>query len=187
VEGFILDLRNNGGGLVSSSLDISSLWLDAAQQPTIFEVEDRYGSAARQKVVLEGPGPRPTDLPLVVLVNKNSASASEILAGALHDNARAEVVGERTFGKGKIQSVFELGDGSALFVTVAKYRTPSGAEIDKIGVKPDRACSPIAPGGPASVPGIPLGPGADERVLDELESDDCVLTAESMLERRVSV
>ena len=137
-----------------------------------------------QQVVLSG-GQAATNLPLVVLVNRQSASASEILAGALKDNNRAEVIGDRTFGKGKIQSVFELGDGSALFVTVAKYRTPNGTDIDQIGVKPDRACSSLIPGGPASVPGIPVGPGADELVIEELTTDDCVLTAEALLGGRV--
>jgi carboxyl-terminal processing protease len=94
------------------------------------------------------------------------------------------IITDRTFGKGKIQSVFELADGSALFVTVAKYRTPSGADIDQIGVIPDRACSAARPGGPASLPGIPVGPGADEIVIEELATDDCVLTAESILEAK---
>ena len=92
---------------------------------------------------------------------------------------------DRTFGKGKIQSVYELGDGSALFVTVAKYRTPSGADIDSVGVRPDRACSAAAAGGPVSVPGIPVGPGADAQVIEELSSDDCVLTAEALLDAKV--
>lgn len=228
-ESFILDLRNNPGGLVRSSLEIASLWLNGDTRPTIFSIEDR-GSAMEesssatsdsggsttapsavqrnalstnpstmlddvdpdrmasrvQRIVLNG-GRAATDLPLVVLVNGQSASASEILAGALHDNYRAEVIGDRTFGKGKIQSVFELGDGSALFVTVAKYRTPSGADIDSIGVMPDRSCSL---NGEAthklalSVPGIPVGRGADELVMAELETDDCVLTAEALLDEK---
>jgi len=96
------------------------------------------------------------------------------------------VCAESTFGKGKIQSVFELKDGSAVFVTVAKYRTPSGAEIDKIGVLPNRACTALGgPDTPASVPGIPVGPGADAQVIEELTTDSCVLTAEALLDARV--
>jgi hypothetical protein len=137
-------------------------------------------------VGLQEPTVAATHMPLVVLVNKQSASASEILAGALRDNHRAEVLGEPTFGKGKIQSVFELADGSALFVTVAKYQTPGGSEIDQVGVKPDGACRPQSPDGPTiSMSGIPVGPGASEAVVAELETDDCVLTAETLLERKV--
>ena len=78
---------------------------------------------------------------LAVLVNENSASSAEILAGALHDNGRARLFGpSRTFGKGKIQSVFQLDDGSAVFVTVAKYQTPKGHNIDGAGVLPDKVC-----------------------------------------------
>jgi C-terminal processing protease CtpA/Prc len=206
-EAFILDLRNNPGGLVTASLDVASLWLNAETHPTIFSIQDRGAeeekeidgggaiaaaaaagalpSAARvQEIVLSG-GEAATDLPMVVLVNRQSASASEILAGALRDNHRAEVIGDRTFGKGKIQSVFELGDGSAVFVTIAKYRTPAGTDIDKVGVVPDRACTSVFRGGPKSVPGIPVGPGADKQVVDELETDACVLTAESVLDARV--
>lgn len=182
-EGFILDLRNNPGGLVKSALEVAGVWLDPRSQPTIFSVLDRRGGDAIEEVKLDGDIPAISTAPLVVLVNHNSASASEILAGALRDNHRAEVVGEATFGKGKIQSVFELGDGSALFVTVAKYKTPAGEEIDKIGVKPNRGCSLGQPGGgQVTIPGIPVGPGADDLVLQELSNDDCVLTAENVLE-----
>lgn len=90
---------------------------------------------------------------------------------------------DRTFGKGKIQSVFELNDGSAVFVTVAKYKTPGGEDIDQVGVRPDLACSNVSPGGPRSVPGIPVGPGADKLVIEELETDACVLTAENILSK----
>ena len=78
---------------------------------------------------------------------------------------------EPTFGKGKIQSVFELDDGSALFVTVARYTTPAGSPIDRVGVRPDAACAPLGAGSPASPPGIPVGPGADRRVIEELGID----------------
>ncbi|KAK9811756.1 hypothetical protein WJX72_009554 [[Myrmecia] bisecta] len=134
-EGFILDLRNNPGGLVRSGMEIARLWLDG--EPVIFNVEgrDRTGVVpVMQRVMLE-EGNALTHDPLVVLVNHHSASASEILAGALHDNHRASLIGDTTYGKGKIQSVFELEDGSALFVTVAKYKTPNLTDIDK-----DRHC-----------------------------------------------
>jgi carboxyl-terminal processing protease len=76
-----------------------------------------------------------------------------------------------------------LNDGSAVFVTVAKYKTPGGEDIDQVGVTPDLACSTVAPGGPVSVPGIPVGPGADKLVIEELETDSCVLTAENILSK----
>jgi carboxyl-terminal processing protease len=85
----------------------------------------------------EAEGTALTQDPLVVLVNQGTASASEILAGALQDNGRAKIVGERTFGKGLIQSLFDLSDGSGLAVTVAKYETPNHHDIHKLGIKPD--------------------------------------------------
>lgn len=100
-EAFILDLRNNPGGLVDASLKIASLWMNGFERPTIFSIQDRASngelSADVQRVVL-GSGRAATDQPLVVLVNKASASASEILAGALRDNHRADVLGEQTYG-----------------------------------------------------------------------------------------
>ena len=133
--------------------------------------------------------------PLAVLVDRNSASASEILAGALRDNGRAALVGERTFGKGKIQSVFPLRDGSALFVTVARYMTPSEELIDGVGIKPENACggggSGRGRGSKASslsastllaslemVPGVARESGA---LQASLAADSCVLTAERLL------
>jgi hypothetical protein len=134
-------------------MDVARLWLDG--HPPLFTVAGRDGEPLRS-VVLENRGQSVTHDPLVVLVNERSASASEILSGALHDNQRAVIIGDRnTYGKGKIQSVYELQDGSALFVTVAKYQTPNGTPIDKVGLKPDRSCNPqgllgmAPPGGPA--------------------------------------
>ena len=126
--------------------------------------------------------------PLAVLVDRNSASASEILAGALRDNGRAALVGERTFGKGKIQSVFPLRDGSALFVTVARYMTPSEELIDGVGIKPENACRGGGRGGRDNastllasiemVPGVASEAGA---LQASLSADSCVLTAERLL------
>ncbi|CAL5229708.1 g13081 [Coccomyxa viridis] len=184
-EGFILDLRNNPGGLVRSGLDIARLWMDG--EAAIFNVQGREDNghiAIMQRVILE-QGLAATDLPLAVLVNGGSASASEILAGALHDNGRATLIGEKTFGKGKIQSVFELADGSALFVTVAKYRTPNMEDIDQVGIQPDTACS-LGDAGRQAAAGVPLNRKTAESVLSQLQEDSCVLTAEALLESQLA-
>ena len=87
-------------------------------------------------------GPALNEQPLVVLVNRRTASASEILAGALHDNGRAQLFGDAaTYGKGRIQSVYQLPDGAALFVTVARYQTPARVDIDQVGIRPDVKCA----------------------------------------------
>lgn len=130
VTGFILDLRSNPGGLLYSSAEIARLWLENA---TIVSTVDRGGEGDR----LVANRQALTDKPLVVLVDKGSASASEILAGALQDNKRATIVGTQTFGKGLVQSVHPLGDGSGLAVTIAKYLTPDGTDINRSGIKPD--------------------------------------------------
>ncbi|MEL6230984.1 MAG: carboxyl-terminal processing protease CtpA [Cyanobacteria bacterium J06627_3] len=130
--GYVLDLRNNPGGLLQAGIEIARLWLD---EGTIVYTVNRQG-------VLESfeAGPRSlTQDPLVLLVNGGTASASEILAGALQDNDRAQLVGETTFGKGLIQSLFDLPHGSGLAVTVAKYETPDHHDINKLGITPDLA------------------------------------------------
>ncbi|MBH8575955.1 PDZ domain-containing protein [Nostocaceae cyanobacterium CENA369] len=129
---YILDLRNNPGGLLQSGIEIARLWLDSG---TIVYTVNRQGIQGS----FESFGPALTDDPLVILVNQGTASASEILAGALQDNGRAHLVGETTFGKGLIQSLFELSDGSGLAVTIAKYETPKHRDINKLGIKPDTA------------------------------------------------
>lgn len=130
VTGYILDLRNNPGGLLLSSVEIAQMWLEDG---TIVSTVNRQG-----KQDIEKSNHRPlTNKPLVVLVNDGSASASEILSGALQDNKRAVLVGEKTFGKGLVQSVRSLGDGSGLAVTIAKYYTPSGRDINHAGIAPD--------------------------------------------------
>jgi carboxyl-terminal processing protease len=130
VDGYILDLRSNPGGLLYASIDIARMWL---QDGTIVSTVDRQGETDRQSANNRAL----TDKPLVVMVDGGSASASEILSGALQDNERAVLVGTQTFGKGLVQSVRGLGDGSGLAITVAKYLTPSGRDINKEGIVPD--------------------------------------------------
>jgi carboxyl-terminal processing protease len=131
VKGYILDLRNNPGGLLQAGVEIADLWMDP--NPIVYTV-DRHGVLGS----FEATSPALTRAPLVVLVNRGTASASEILAGALQDTDRAKLVGEQTFGKGEIQSLFDLSDGSGLAVTIATYETPSHRSINKIGIAPDR-------------------------------------------------
>ena len=134
VTGYILDLRNNPGGLLQAGVEIARLWLDPG--PIVYTVNRQgiQGSFDAQASAL-------THAPLVVLVNRGSASASEILAGALQDTGRAQLIGEQTFGKGSIQSLFDLSDGSGLAVTIARYETPKHRNINKVGIKPDRVVS----------------------------------------------
>ena len=128
--GYILDLRNNPGGLLQAGIEIARLWMDDV---TIVYTVSRQGVFESFEA---GRGALTSD-PLVVLVNSGSASASEILAGALQDNGRAQLVGETTFGKGLIQSLFDLVNGAGIAVTVAKYETPSHHDINKLGITPD--------------------------------------------------
>jgi len=127
---YILDLRNNPGGLLQAGVDIARLWLD---DTTIVYTVNREGIQDS----FYANEPALTHDPLVVLVNPGTASASEILAGALQDNGRAQLVGDRTFGKGLIQSLFNLSDGSGLAVTIARYETPNHHDINKQGIEPD--------------------------------------------------
>ncbi len=128
-KAYVLDLRNNPGGLVTAGVDIARMWLDTG---TIVYTVNRQGVLDN----FEANHQALTSAPLAVLVNSGTASASEILAGALKDNDRAIIVGEKTFGKGLIQSLFELPDGSGLAVTVAKYETPAHQDIHKKGIEP---------------------------------------------------
>ncbi|XP_017602817.1 carboxyl-terminal-processing peptidase 1, chloroplastic [Gossypium arboreum] len=129
---FILDLRDNLGGLVQAGIEIAKLFLNKGE--TIIYTVGR--DPQYQKNVVADTAPLVT-LPVVVLVNNRTASASEIVASALHDNCRAVLVGERTFGKGLIQSVFELRDGSGVVITVGQYVTPNHLDINGNGIEPD--------------------------------------------------
>ncbi|GAV62212.1 PDZ domain-containing protein/Peptidase_S41 domain-containing protein [Cephalotus follicularis] len=132
VNAFVLDLRDNSGGLFPEGIEIAKIWL---KKGVIVYVCDNRG--VRDIYDTDGSSAIAASEPLAVLVNKGTASASEILAGALKDNNRAVLFGEPTFGKGKIQSVFQLSDGSGLAVTVARYETPAHTDINKVGVIPD--------------------------------------------------
>lgn len=142
VEGVILDLRNNSGGLVEG-VAVASAFLDA--EP-IVETVNREGLSERRQAAIG----QLFSGPMVTLVNGGTASASEILAGALQDDGRSPLLGSRTFGKGLIQTLINLGDGSGLAVTVARYVTPSGRDIQHQGIAPDLELpqpEPLNPGG----------------------------------------
>ena len=134
VKGYVLDLRNNGGGLLNAAIDVSDAFLERG------EIVSQRGRKPEQiQRYSAKPGDVTGGLPLVVLVNYGSASASEIVAGALKDHQRATVVGLTSFGKGSVQTVIPLrqGQDGALSITTARYYTPSGASIQKIGIEPD--------------------------------------------------
>ena len=130
VNGYVIDLRSNPGGLLMASVEIARQLLN---EGTIVSTKTRSGITD----VKRATGRALTDKPIVVLVNEGSASASEILSGALQDNNRAVLVGQKTFGKGLVQSVRGLSDGSGMTVTIAKYLTPRGRDIHKHGIVPD--------------------------------------------------
>ena len=134
VKGYVLDLRNNGGGLLNAAIDVSDAFLERG------EIVSQRGRKPEQiQRYSAKPGDLTGGLPLVVLVNYGSASASEIVAGALKDHERATIVGLTSFGKGSVQTVIPLRQGrdGALSITTARYYTPSGASIQKIGIEPD--------------------------------------------------
>jgi carboxyl-terminal processing protease len=132
IKGLILDLRRNPGGLLDQATQISNLFLDKG---VIVSTIGR--DKAKKEVVSAKPEGANMGFPLVVLINEYSASASEIVAGALKDNKRALIMGKRSFGKGSVQSVVKMGDGSGLKLTVARYYTPSGVSIQGEGITPD--------------------------------------------------
>jgi carboxyl-terminal processing protease len=132
VRGLILDLRKNPGGLLDEAIEISDLFLDKG---IIVSTMDR-NKKEKQTVYAKAEGTY-SKFPLVVLIDEYSASASEIVAGSLQDNKRALIIGQKSFGKGSVQSVVKLGDGSGLKLTVARYYTPSGRSIQADGILPD--------------------------------------------------
>lgn len=133
IEGIILDLRNNPGGLLSSAVRVANFFLDRGEL-----IVYTQGRRPDQNRKYHGPQKAwNTEIPLVVLVNRGSASGSEIVAGAIKDNERGVILGENTFGKASVQSVIDLEGGSSLRLTTAKYYTPSGVSIHDKGIEPD--------------------------------------------------
>ncbi|MBI3890488.1 MAG: S41 family peptidase [Candidatus Wallbacteria bacterium] len=130
LKGFILDLRNNPGGLLNAAVDVGKVFLGKAK---IVSIKGRKG----EEVTYASFAQAHKRWPLVVLINEGSASASEIVAGAIHDNKRGILLGRKSFGKGSVQTVLPLQDGSALALTTAYYYTPSGVCIHKVGIQPD--------------------------------------------------
>ena len=132
IKGIVLDLRNNPGGLFKQSVSVSNIFL---KEGNIVSMRGRGGRVLESHNAKSAPSD--VTVPLVVLVNQGSASASEIVAGALQDHNRAVIVGEPTFGKGSVQKIEPLGDGTAIKMTIARYYTPMGRSIQAEGIVPD--------------------------------------------------
>lgn len=133
VKGIILDLRNDPGGYLESAVDVASIFIPANRIVTIENFQD----GKKNNYLTRGGGDKLSNLPAVVLINEGSASAAEILAGALRDNRQTKLVGEKTFGKGSVQELENLKNDSSIKITVAEWLTPSGKSINKEGLKPD--------------------------------------------------
>jgi carboxyl-terminal processing protease len=129
-RGIVLDLRDNPGGLIAQAQSLGSLFLN---QGTVVS----YSRKGESDIVLTSTNSNPDIAPMTVLINRSTASAAEALAGALQDRNRAVILGEQSYGKGSVQEVITLSDGSKLEITVGKYRTPSGHIIDQVGIGPD--------------------------------------------------
>jgi carboxyl-terminal processing protease len=168
ITGLVLDLRNNPGGLLTSSVEVAEKFLDPGKLIVYTE-----GRVRNQNMRFQASGKHVySDFPMVVLVNQGSASASEIVAGALQDWGRAVVLGTQSFGKGSVQTIIPLSDGSGLRLTTAKYYTPNGRSIHGKGITPDivvEAPKPVA----GQTPEAAAPPVGDEqaRLMDQLKKD----------------
>ncbi len=181
MKALILDLRNNPGGLLTSAVEVSEKFIDDGKLVVYTE-----GRVRNQNMRFSAHAKKPlTDVPMVVLVNQGSASASEIVAGALQDYGRAVLVGTQTFGKGSVQTIIPLSDGSGLRLTTAKYFTPKGRSIHGKGITPDivvevpkdASAKPAAP---------PLDPMEELKKDVQLQRALDVIKAMRVLEQRTS-
>ncbi len=161
---FVLDLRGNPGGILDSATKTADIWLDGG----LILVEERADGARQEYRAL--PGGAGVNFPLVVIVDGASASASEIVAGALQDNGRAQVVGEQTFGKGSVQLIHPLTDDSSLHVTTAEWFTPDGRQISGQGLTPDQVIEPGSDPLPVSLELL-----RDEAVAESSIEEDSVI------------
>jgi carboxyl-terminal processing protease len=172
IQGLVLDLRNNPGGLLTASVEVSEKFLEPGKLIVYTE-----GRVRNQNMRFQASGKRVySDFPIVILLNQGSASASEIVAGALQDWGRAVVLGTQSFGKGSVQTIIPLSDGSGLRLTTAKYYTPKGRSIHGKGITPDiivEAPKPAAGQTPEAQPQQPPQPPLDEqaRLKDQLKRD----------------
>lgn len=157
--GIVLDLRNNPGGLLNEAIGVASVFIEDG---AIVSVEERGGTNETFEAIDDAF----EDIPLVVLVDDHSASASEIVAGAVQDAERGPVVGESTFGKGTVQTIAQLSDGSGVKFTTARYSTPSGDSIEGVGVTPDVE---VAAGDPDEIDGLDDDPQL-QAAVEELEA-----------------
>jgi carboxyl-terminal processing protease len=158
LRGLVLDLRNNPGGLLDQAVRVSDVFLSTGVIVTT-------AGRGRRNVEVERAREKDTEpaYPLIVLVNKGTASASEIVAGALQDHGRAVIMGTPTFGKGSVQTIIELEDGSGLKLTVARYYTPRNRSIQELGIAPDVV---VADAPPARADEAPMGERALKRHLE---------------------
>jgi carboxyl-terminal processing protease len=168
ITGLVLDLRNNPGGLLTSSVEVAEKFLDPGKLVVYTE-----GRVRNQNMRFQASGKHVySDFPMVVLVNQGSASASEIVAGALQDWGRAVVLGTQSFGKGSVQTIIPLSDGSGLRLTTAKYYTPNGRSIHGKGITPDIVVEAPKPAA-GQTPEAAVPPVGDEqaRLMDQLKKD----------------
>jgi carboxyl-terminal processing protease len=160
LRGLVLDLRNNPGGVLDAAVEVSDAFLE---EGTIVSAEGRSPESCFRMEAMDGDLSR--GAPIAVLVNEGSASAAEIVAGALRDNGRAKLLGQKTFGKGSVQTVLPLEDGQALKLTTSRYFTPSGVSIHERGIEPD---VPL-PEPDATALGVPDAGRRDAEILAAVE------------------
>ena len=168
LDGLVLDLRNNPGGVLDSAIDVADLFLDSG---LIVSGSGRVSHARFEEYASAGEDLE--DVPLVVLVNAGSASAAEIVAGAIQDHHRGQLVGDRTYGKGSVQTVVPLKDGRAIKLTTSRYLTPSGRSINGKGIDPDLRVLVDEPGRQYT------GPGSLVAAADDLQLQEALRTLAS--------
>ncbi|MBN8808994.1 MAG: S41 family peptidase [Sphingomonas sp.] len=176
--GYVVDLRDNGGGLLSQAIEVSDAFLSSG------EIVSQRG---REKTDIERyyakPGDLADGLPVIVLTNAGTASASEIVAGALQDHHRALIMGERSFGKGSVQTLLQLGPDTALRLTTARYYTPSGRSVQEGGIRPDIAVPQISDPDYKSRP-VFRESDLRKHLVNEVKADNAILEEDTKTDPR---